>query len=179
MHTIPDTTTPVNTDAFDAALRGLAAKARARYAGEASRIHRALVIALDGGVTLNQDGTASVQSCSDHGVQYTVNGHCACPDAARAPEGRCTHRWAKALVKKARGLALRYFATYTAPDGSEHAGIATQTGQGWLFVAEDGLEPLFASSRSLMLCGQVDLADGQLADDTRVEGSRVLTLLAR
>ena len=82
-----------------------------------------------------------------------------------------------------RGLAAqartRYFATYTAPDGEEHAGIATQTGQGWLFVAEDGLEPLFASSRSLMLCGQVDLADGQLADDTRAGGSRVLTLLAR
>ena len=73
--------------------------------------------------------------------------------------------------------AVRYFAMYTAPDGDTHDGIATQTGQGWLFVAEDGLDPLFASSAALVLYGQVDLAEAALAHDTRVAGSRVLTLL--
>jgi hypothetical protein len=180
-------TTVAHTDhtvQFNTALRGLADRARTRYAGEAARIERGLVIALNGAVTLHTDGTASVQSASDPEVVYHVNGHCDCPDASRAPEGRCKHRWAKCLVKKARTLALRYeavrhFATYTAPDGTEHQGIATPTGNGWLFVAEDGLDPLFASSRALTLCGQVDLAEAALADDTRVAGSRVLTLLAR
>lgn len=185
MATLPDTSTAVNTVQFDQALRTAAATARTRYAGEASRIHRGLVIALDGGVTLNTDGVAFVSSQQGDEVFSIVrDGQCDCPDFPRAPGGRCTHRWAACLVRKARTLAqryeaARYFATYTAPDGTAHDGIATQTGQGWLFVAEDGLDPLFAATAALMLCGQVDLADGQLADDTRVQGSRVLTLLAR
>lgn len=179
MATIPETTTTVQ---FDTALRTLAARACERYAGEAARIDRGLVIALNGGVTLKADGCALVSSARDNELFYIVrDGHCDCPDFARAPGGRCKHRFAVCLVKKAtqQQAARRFFATYTAPDGTDHQGIATRTGQGWLFVAEDGLEPLFASSRALTLCGQVDLADGQLADDTRVQGSRVLTLLKR
>jgi len=177
MQTIPQTLTTVQ---FDTALRTLAAQARTRYAGEAARLDRGLVIALNGGVTLNADGSASVQSCSNADVVYHVeHGTCDCPDFQRAPGGRCKHRCAVCLVKKAQRPAVRHYALYTAPDGAAHDGIATRTGQGWLFVAEDGLDPLFASSAALTLSGRCDLADGQLADDTRVGGSRVLTLLER
>lgn len=181
MATIPEITSTVQ---FDTALRTLAARARERYAGEAARVDRGLVLALNGAVMLHADGTASVQSASDPEIVYHVNGHCDCPDARRAPEGRCKHRWATCLVKRAtqavrEAQAVRHYALYTAPDGMAHDGIATQTGQGWLFVAEDGLDPLFASSAALVLYGQVDLADAQLSDDTRVKGSRVRTLLAR
>lgn len=164
---------------FDTALRTLAAQARTRYAGEAARIDRALVIALNHGVTLNADGSADVQSCSNAEVVYHVEGGvCDCPDFSRAPGGRCKHRFAVCLVKKAQRPAVRHYALYTAPDGTAHDGIATQTvSSGWLFVAEDGLDPLFASSAALVLYGQVDLAEAALAHDTRVEGSRVLTLL--
>src|SRR5262245_61647227 len=145
MTTVPDITAPVNTVQFDAALRGLAERARTRYAGEAARIDRGLCLALNGHVTLHDDGTASVRSGKDAEIVYHVNGHCDCPDAQRAPEGRCKHKWAKCFVKRATQqlAAQRYFATYTAPDGEAHQGIATQTGQGWLFVSDDGLDPLF------------------------------------
>lgn len=177
MQTIPETLTTVQ---FDTALRTLAAQARTRYAGEAARLDRGLCLALNGHVTLHADGSADVQSGASAEVVYHVHqGVCDCPDFQRAPGGRCTHRFAVCLVKKAQRPALRYFALYTAPDGTAHDGIATQTGQGWLFVAEDGLDPLFAASAALLLYGQVDVADAQLDADTRVQGSRVLTLLAR
>jgi hypothetical protein len=95
----------------DTTLRTLAAKATERYAGEKARIDRGLVLALNGHVTLHTDGTASVQSGSDAEVVYTVNGHCDCPDAARAPEGRCKHRWGKCLVKRAQQAGAYYTST--------------------------------------------------------------------
>jgi len=36
------------------------------------------VIALNGGVTLQADGTALVRSQRDADIQYQVNGHCDC-----------------------------------------------------------------------------------------------------
>jgi hypothetical protein len=100
MQTVTQTVTTVQ---FDNALRAMADRARTRYAGEAARIDRGLVIALNGGVTLHQDGTASVQSCSNAEVVYHVaHGTCDCPDVQRAPEGRCKHRYAVCLVKKAQ-----------------------------------------------------------------------------
>jgi hypothetical protein len=128
MSTVTDIYTSVN---LDAALRTLAARARTRYAGEAARIDRGLVIALNGGVMLHADGTASVRSASNAEIVYHVNGHCDCPDAARAPEGRCKHRWATCFVKRAiQALAdavapPQYFATYYNPAGEAIAGVAT------------------------------------------------------
>ena len=92
----------------DTTLRQLAAQATTRYAGEKARIDRGLVLALNGHVTIHADGTASVQSGTDAEVTYTVNGHCDCPDASRAPEGRCKHRWAKCLVKRAQQAGAYY-----------------------------------------------------------------------
>lgn len=150
---------------FDATLRTLAARATERYAGEAARIDRGLCLALSGHVALHADGTASVRSAKDAEVVYEVNGHCDCPDASRAPGGRCKHRWARCFAQKASGQALRYFATYYAPDGEAHQGVATATGHGWLFVADDGLEPLFASTHALALGGNVALYEAQRAAD--------------
>lgn len=95
----------------DTTLRQLAAQATTRYAGEKARIDRGLVLALNGHVTVHADGTASVQSGTDAEVVYTVNGHCDCPDVARAPEGRCKHRWAKCLIKRAMQAAQYYTST--------------------------------------------------------------------
>lgn len=113
MATIPETLTTVQ---FDHALRTLAAQAAARYAGEQARLDRGLVLALNGHVTLHADGTASVRSGRDAEVVYTVNGHCDCPDASRAPDGRCKHRWAKCLVKRAN-QAAQYYTTTTDAQG--------------------------------------------------------------
>ena len=119
---------PMHTVEFDAALRRLAAQARTRYAGETARIDRGLVIALNRGVTLQADGTALVQSQSDAEVLYRVNGHCDCPDASRAPEGHCKHRWAKCLTKRAISLiaapALAVRGRFGAADGGEGLGVA-------------------------------------------------------
>ena len=95
----------------DTTLRQLAVQAATRYAGEQARIDRGLVLALNGHVTIHPDGTASVQSGTDAEVVYTVNGHCDCPDASRAPEGRCKHRWAKCLVKRAMQAGAYYTST--------------------------------------------------------------------
>src|SRR5262245_49186963 len=172
MTTIPHPTTTVQ---FDAALRGLAERARTRYAGEAGRLDRGLVIALNGGVSLKADGTALVSSTRDDEVFYIVrDGQCDCPDHGRAPGCRCKHRFAVFLVKRATQQvaqqAVRYFATYTDPAGEAHQGIATQTGQGWLFVSEDGLEPLFASSRSLVFEGRCDIANAKRAEEESAGG---------
>lgn len=162
MQTIPESHATVQ---FDTALRTLAAQARTRYPGEAGRLDRGLCLALNGAVTLHEGGSADVQSASDPEIVYHVNGHCDCPDAQRAPEGRCKHRWAKCLVKKATAQGERYFATYYDPTGEGHQGIATRTGSGWLFVAEDGLDPFFAARASLVLGGNVAIYEAQREAD--------------
>lgn len=165
-------TTVAETTAFDNALRAAAVRACTRYAGEAARIERGLVLALNGAVTLHADGTASVQSASDAEVVYRVNGHCDCPDASRAPEGRCKHRWAKALVKKGSTAlaATRYYASYTAPDGTVQVGIATLTAHGWLFVGDAGEEPLYAAHEALVLGGNCAIADAKRAEEDAAGG---------
>lgn len=113
-------TTVAHTDStvqFDTALRTLAAQARTRYAGEAARLDRGLVIALNGHVTLHADGTASVTSAKDAEVVYHVEGGvCDCPDFERAPGGRCKHRWSVCLTKKAMQAAT-YYTTTTETQG--------------------------------------------------------------
>lgn len=180
MTTLAQTVTTVQ---FDTALRQMADRARTRYAGEAARIDRGLVIALNGGVTLHRDGTASVQSCSNAEVVYHVkHGTCDCPDFSRAPEGRCKHRYAVCLVKKAQAQVEReqaaqtYYATYTTPDGEVLQGTARWIpqhtapwlpGDGWLFVAETDEAYFTGRAYALVLGGRVDILDAQrVADET-------------
>lgn len=98
MATIHESVSTVN---FDAALLAAAARAKAAYPAERCRIERGVGIVLSHGVDILPTGIALVQSQSQPGVQYTVNGRCGCPDEQRAPGGRCKHMWAKALAKRA------------------------------------------------------------------------------
>lgn len=136
---------PLTAVQFDTALRQAADRARTRYAGESARIDRGLVIALNHGVTLHQDSTASVQSCANAEVVYHVaHGTCDCPDFQRAPEGRCKHRYAVCLVKKAQVQVASspgrptYYATYTTLEGLVLQGTAqwVPDDAGWLFIDE-------------------------------------------
>jgi hypothetical protein len=101
----------------DTTLRTLAAQAATRYAGEKARIDRGLVLALNGHVSVNADGTADVLSGSGAEVAYHVaHGTCDCPDFTRAPDGRCKHRYAVCLVKKAT-KAMAYYTSTTEAQG--------------------------------------------------------------
>ena len=106
----------------DTTLRQLAAQATTRYAGEKARIDRGLVLALNGHVTVNADGTADVLSGSGAEVAYHVaHGTCDCPDFARAPGGRCKHRFSVCLVNKATAQAqhdAQYYTTTTDAQGT-------------------------------------------------------------
>lgn len=84
-------------------------QALAQYPKEAARITRGHAIAAQGGVHLDGHGLAAVQSQRHPETWYTVNGHCTCHDASRAPAGRCKHRWAKALLVQ----ALTYLAQHS------------------------------------------------------------------
>lgn len=170
--TVAQSTTTVQ---FDAALRTAARKAVQAYPGEQARIDRGLVIALNGGVELLPNGVARVQSQSNSEIIYEVNGHCDCPDHERATEGRCKHRWAKSLHKWAVKVYAaqpveRYYATYYPPTGDGLQGIATWTERGWLFVADDGAEPLYAAIQALCLGGRCDLADSKKAEEQAAGG---------
>jgi hypothetical protein len=180
MQTIPESTATVQ---FDDALRTLAQRAVCAYAGEAARIGRGLILALNRAVTLCPDGTALVQSQTEAEIVYEIReGHCDCPDAARAPEGRCKHRWAKCLTKRALSLVaaqtvqprretcepkpVTWYASYYAPDGSCTRGTAQHVaGRGWLFVPEDGADLFYASGEALVLGGRVDLLEAQRTAD--------------
>lgn len=165
---------------FDAALRQAAAKATTRYAGESARISRALILALNGAVTLHTDGTATVQSGSDAEVQYAVRcGACECVDAQTYPagvggsvDGRCKHRWAKSLVRWAlkavaeeAAPAPRFYSTYYTPGGAMVPGIAEWTERGWLHTPDDGESPNYVALQALALGGRVDLCEKQRALD--------------
>lgn len=182
MTKIADTT---NTIKFDEALTTLAAQARTRYAGEHARIDRGLVLALNGAVTLHADGTASVRSASDAEIVYHVNGHCDCPDAPRAPEGRCKHRWAKCLVKRAteavekaqaQAASQTYYASYYTADGAWYQGTAQcLDGRGWVFRSdEDDFTLAYADNASLVLGGRCDIADAQRAEEEAAGGLAAL-----
>jgi len=188
MQTVAQTVTTVQ---FDTALRQMADRARTRYAGEAARIDRGLVIALNGGVTLHRDGTASVQSCSNAEVVYHVaHGTCDCPDFQRAPEGRCKHRYAVCLVKKAQVQAAEeqaaqtYYATYTTPDGEVLQGTARWIpqstapwlpGDGWLFLSETEEAYFTGRAHALVLGGNVAIATAKRAEEEAAGGLVAIT----
>ena len=74
-----------------------------------------------------------------------------------------------------------HYAAYVI-DGHDVCGTAELLrGSGYLFRADGETAAYLVSYKDQDLClyGLVDVADAQLADDTRVGGSRVLTLLAR
>jgi hypothetical protein len=171
MHTLPQTTTNVT---FATALRTLATQAITRYPGEQARIDRGLILALNGHAIPLELGTYSVLSSCDAEVHYCVTrGHCDCPDAPQAPDGRCKHRWAVALVRRAHRLTtyprIAYHATYK----SEHGmAIRDEQGRVWFQGDNDVLVELFDVDRPhLQLHGRLDvsaaarMADGEAGTD--------------
>ena len=121
-----------------------------------------------------QTAPHSVQSGTDAEVVYTVNGHCDCPDVARAPEGRCKHRWAKCLVKRATAevnaqqpQVPTYYASYYTADGVCFQGTARpRVGLGWIFhSAEEDFTLHCADAQNLVLGGRVDILEAQRAAD--------------
>jgi hypothetical protein len=88
--------------------------ARKRFPHSSDRIERAYALVHEGKVVLHpKDKTATVQS-SDGTKAYTVNGHCDCPDAPRAPEGVCKHKFAALILRKATVL-VKTLSQATAP----------------------------------------------------------------
>ncbi len=87
-------------EAWEAVVMAVTRRATTTYPTETTRILQGMTIVIDGGVQI--DGSdAWVQSQTHANQQYHVNGGCSCPDAQyRAPEGRCQHRWAKAIALK-------------------------------------------------------------------------------
>jgi hypothetical protein len=95
----------ITADAWHAALRTVADKAKQALPQSASRIDRAMALVLDGAVALQPDGSARIAS-QRRGqlVTWTVDGPCDCPDGANAPEGWCKHKLAVALLTRAQAL---------------------------------------------------------------------------
>lgn len=164
---------PLMTDVeFDTALRTLATRAHSRYAGEGARIDRGLILALNGHVALLADGSAVVRSEKDQEVFYHVAQHqCDCPDSTRAPQGRCKHRYAACLMKKAHraeetaAATMQWYARLLNDARGEVSGIATYTPTGWIFTPENGTSVCVDDLRDLCLLGHVATADTQQDTD--------------
>lgn len=160
MATITQTTYHVNDRAFQAALAEMRTRALTAYPNEEARINRGHAIAAQGGVTLLNNGIASVASQTYPDTDYTVNGSCICRDYAVAPAGRCKHRYAASMHRKTLEYLMshvdeplegqnpstpsyafptlwtRFYATYSAP-GLRVNGIAERQEDGsFLFTPE-------------------------------------------
>jgi hypothetical protein len=136
-------------------------RAKDAFEDERARIERGLELCLTDKVQLFVDGTATVASQVRENVVYTVHHYCQCFDAQRAPGGRCKHRWARSLLRKAirevKSEAYNtWYAQYEAPNGAFTMGTARITPKGWLFMPEEG-EPLYASQAAIILLGNVAL----------------------
>lgn len=107
MHTVSRSNT------WTQAIDYIAGQARIHWPDNLDRISRGAEMARDGSVIRNTDGTYSVWSAN--GVDaYRVNGKCECKDAQyRAPEGRCKHRIAVAIIK----AAMQYLAREALAEG--------------------------------------------------------------
>lgn len=110
---------PVDTPSrriFREAVEAIAAQATAAYPDCAQRIADAVTLVRAGAVTHQPDGTALVQSQMDATKQYRVNGSCECADATyNAPKGRCKHRFARTIDRRATALAAERMAALDAP----------------------------------------------------------------
>jgi hypothetical protein len=169
----PRTRTEAVTEFADELALLIAAKqAKETYPTETARIDAGVALVITGGVEL-VEGTrvAIVRSEHEAGKQYRVNGVCNCPDSHyRAPDGRCKHRWAKALYIRARREGATwavYGAQYEAPSGECVMGTAcwVPAKGAWAFVPEDGREPLYPAIAMLTLLGRLDLSQTQARQD--------------
>lgn len=112
--------TTYNAPAMDAGQRWRCAisqateAARARFPHSNDRIERAYALVTEGKVVLHPATKTATVTSSDGTKAYTVNGHCDCPDAPRAPEGACKHKLSALILRKASVL-VKELAQATAP----------------------------------------------------------------
>lgn len=115
-----DNTTTYNAPAMTAAQRWQCAiaqateAARKRFPHSADRIEKAYALVHEGKVVLHPATKTATVTSSDGARAYTVNGHCDCPDAPRAPEGCCKHKMAALILRKALVL-VKELAQATTP----------------------------------------------------------------
>ena len=102
--------TTYNAPAMDAGQRFRCAISQAteaaskRFPHSNDRIERAYALVTEGKVVLHPATKTATVTSSDGTKAYTVNGHCDCPDAPRAPEGICKHKMATLILRKALTL---------------------------------------------------------------------------
>jgi hypothetical protein len=91
--------------AWREAVAAIAEKAHEKLPECNGRIDKAVALALAGDVALQADGTARVASQSNGSTAYqVVDGHCDCPDFAKAPHNLCKHRLSAAIARRAQEL---------------------------------------------------------------------------
>jgi len=141
---------PLTPDAhtFRALVADVAARAKARLPEAVNgRLEGAVKLVLAHDVTVLDDGSIEVGSCSDPLKTYRLEGTpCTCQDFPRAPEGWCRHRIAAGIAKRV---------------GEEWAAQAPQTGS--LGIRRDPLPEAPASCNVYVTIGghkvQVTLRD--------------------
>jgi len=81
-----------------------ATKMREAFPALSDRLDSAIVLVRDGAVNIDEDGIAYVESRTEPGKRWRVDGGtCACPDAQfHAPHGRCAHRIALGLYRQVK-----------------------------------------------------------------------------
>ena len=128
--------TTYNVPAMDAgqrwncALSQATEAARKRFPHSNERIEKAYALVTEGKVVLHPTSkTATVQS-SDGTKAYTVNGHCDCPDASRAPEGVCKHKFATLILRKAVALVAEW-KTATQPVTMQATAMDPEVVEAW------------------------------------------------
>ena len=90
----------------------VAAHAKAALPEANGRVDRARDLVLAGAVVHNPDGSFTVRSQNEREKTYTVeDGTCQCPDAEKAPEGRCKHLISTWLWRKSRKVVEEQLAT--------------------------------------------------------------------
>lgn len=75
--------------------------AGAKYPQEHATLRRAALLVIDGAVVHGANNEYVVLSGTTDGRSYVVNGSCECKAHARAPGGRCKHRYSVWLYRRA------------------------------------------------------------------------------
>lgn len=139
------------------ALYAMMCKALAAYPDEQARIERGAQLALQGHVTLHDDGSATVRSSDTTQTYYCLQRTCLCWDFRRAPGGRCKHRFGATLLRRAYAHLFQaphamadpqepyefpgytvFAATYVGEGIHQGAnGRAHKTAEGFLFAPDD------------------------------------------
>ena len=157
----------LNPIVFDIALRKTTVLALTAYPTDKKRIERGAQLVRDGHVTFEENGhTALVRSGSNPDRVYHSNGSCECIGFTYAKNGRCSHRYAKSLLRKARTLYETMIGnTWYAAYADMH-GIAYKGDDHYVFFGDNGEEKIVVwNNPSLMLFGNCAIADAQKAED--------------